>query len=251
MKSLYLSAALALTALSTPALAAQSITYTGNGAAVVVVEGPAKPYSEMVHNDAAQTGTDLQLTTKPGEIDVTASSDDTLFAAGENGNGFATISGATDAGFASIIIDPTNPFDYFTAMQFTLTPIGLATSDYRFDVIVTALSGVQTIANILFQTKEDKFDVLGAISMAAGEYIDFVKITGLETQLKGSTTWSPTNFASIRQISFNPIASPTPTPQGVVPEPGTWLLMIIGFGAIGTVLRRRRKVDARGRVLLA
>ncbi len=29
---------------------------------------------------------------------------------------------------------------------------------------------------------------------------------------------------------------------GVVPEPATWMMMLLGFGAIGTVVRRKRKV---------
>lgn len=32
---------------------------------------------------------------------------------------------------------------------------------------------------------------------------------------------------------------------GAVPEPGTWMMMILGFGAIGYAARRRRTVDAR------
>lgn len=36
-----------------------------------------------------------------------------------------------------------------------------------------------------------------------------------------------------------------------VPEPATWLSMILGFGAIGTVVRRRARVMAKVRALLA
>lgn len=32
---------------------------------------------------------------------------------------------------------------------------------------------------------------------------------------------------------------------GAVPEPSTWAMMILGFGAVGGVLRRRRKVSVR------
>ncbi len=44
----------------------------------------------------------------------------------------------------------------------------------------------------------------------------------------------------------SPIPGPGPTPpSGAVPEPAVWMNMIIGFGAIATVLRaRRRKQNA-------
>ena len=34
------------------------------------------------------------------------------------------------------------------------------------------------------------------------------------------------------------------TPGGVVPEPATWAMMIIGFGAAGSMIRRRKALAA-------
>lgn len=36
-----------------------------------------------------------------------------------------------------------------------------------------------------------------------------------------------------------------------LPEPGTWAMMLIGFGAIGAFMRRRKPVDVKGRVSFA
>ena len=58
------------------------------------------------------------------------------------------------------------------------------------------------------------------------------------------------------QIVFDDITfgsttpGPAPTPAGAAPEPSTWVLMILGFGAVGFAMRRavRRseaKFDAR------
>lgn len=37
---------------------------------------------------------------------------------------------------------------------------------------------------------------------------------------------------------------PVITPLGAVPEPGTWVMMLLGFGAIGASLRRRKPIAA-------
>ena len=41
-----------------------------------------------------------------------------------------------------------------------------------------------------------------------------------------------------------PPGEPTPTSPPVVPEPGTWATMLIGFGLTGLVMRRRRRKTA-------
>lgn len=55
-------------------------------------------------------------------------------------------------------------------------------------------------------------------------------------------TPTPTPTASPTPV---PTASPTPTPTEpvpAVPEPGTWLTLILGFGMVGAGLRRRRRL---------
>ena len=44
-------------------------------------------------------------------------------------------------------------------------------------------------------------------------------------------------------MSYDPVG--TPAPQGAVPEPATWAMMLLGFGGIGMALRRSRRVQAR------
>lgn len=41
-------------------------------------------------------------------------------------------------------------------------------------------------------------------------------------------------------VSVTP--TPTPPPMSAVPEPATWLMLIVGFGAVGSALRKRRRV---------
>ena len=46
---------------------------------------------------------------------------------------------------------------------------------------------------------------------------------------------------AIEHISFHAIPTVPEPPAATVPEPGTWALMIAGFGLAGTALRRRRR----------
>ena len=49
-------------------------------------------------------------------------------------------------------------------------------------------------------------------------------------------------FGFIRGYILNPISVSPPT--GAIPEPGTWAMLIAGFGVVGASLRRRRVVAA-------
>ncbi len=41
--------------------------------------------------------------------------------------------------------------------------------------------------------------------------------------------------------SPGPLPAPPPPPPNILPEPGTWALMIAGFGLVGSARRHRRK----------
>ena len=53
-----------------------------------------------------------------------------------------------------------------------------------------------------------------------------------------------TAAASSSERSASPTISLAGSPAGVVPEPATWALMIMGFGGAGAVMRRRRHLLA-------
>lgn len=53
-------------------------------------------------------------------------------------------------------------------------------------------------------------------------------------------TWQPYNIAPATSADFA-FRMNIDTAVAAVPEPATWAMLIAGFGAIGTVLRRRRK----------
>ncbi len=61
----------------------------------------------------------------------------------------------------------------------------------------------------------------------------------LQSDSSGAVTWRvlPLEFTGIGLVTR--FSSPTPAVGGV-PEPGTWALMLLGFGAAGAAIRRRR-----------
>lgn len=72
------------------------------------------------------------------------------------------------------------------------------------------------------------------------------------TGTENSTTYVfRTNATAFDNLGFfgiingSTLSGRTFQPTGAVPEPGTWAMMLIGFGAMGVSLRRRRKSDGR------
>lgn len=82
------------------------------------------------------------------------------------------------------------------------------------------------------------FDAFGALTgsttltMLSGYNI--YSLNGLGT-FKGLTFFNNNDPSGVRfqNMSYNSVA-------GAVPEPGTWAMMLLGFGAIGLTVRRRR-----------
>jgi hypothetical protein len=67
--------------------------------------------------------------------------------------------------------------------------------------------------------------------------------------LTSATFTSVGGFDSFRQLRLGGIGTggQTPGQSGAVPEPSTWAMMLIGFGAVGFGMRRRRKEQTRVR----
>lgn len=67
-------------------------------------------------------------------------------------------------------------------------------------------------------------------------------IVPVNAQVSGGSLFI--NLAGVGQQPFGTAIIDVSTAGGVVPEPGTWALMLIGFGGLGAVLRRRRLAAA-------
>lgn len=117
-------------------------------------------------------------------------------------------------------IDPDGAGLFVTVDNPTLsngTPSGSTTTFARalagnvltVDLGLNGLTGTQNSATYIFRTNATQFDTLGTFGI-----------------IDGST---------LQGLTFRPIGAP-------VPEPATWAMMLLGFGAIGFSIRRTKAV---------
>jgi hypothetical protein len=154
--------------------------------------------------------------------------------------------------------------DVGDTLDFTLTftggPITLTGDSYLW-----LLSLTNTDSQTMFVS--GTFEFLGASANLVGGPIpvsqdnSFVHIGAYLNSSEYRLDSAPITFSGIRQIltidssdvdinvnagassrEYYSIALSTDGRVGAIPEPGTWALMIVGFGAAGAMIRRRRLV---------
>ena len=216
MRKLAMLAAASLAALATPALA-QTVTSEVNGSPLPyqifgIGTGPHDPanvvYGSSPSNDNGAPN--VTFTSGAGSTVQVVISD-----------GFAQIDPGTGT-WTSLQIDPTE-FD-FTDFKFAISLEG-ATSDANDNVLVEYL-------------------LAGASDYVSWGTIDGLTAPNVNFELSGatfdafrlSTVSAGVTFGTIKQMSYNPVGAPPP-----VPEPATWAMMLMGFGATGVAMRRSRR----------
>ena len=113
----------------------------------------------------------------------------------------------------------------------------LFSSDYRNSFTIE--NGV--IVAALFRNDDFTFggddQLLINVLLGSGSYTNYVSLDSNNA----SSVWNNQGFAG---VTFTRI-------DGAVPEPGTWALMLFGFGAAGIALRSRRKRSVVGAAVTA
>lgn len=161
-----------------------------------------------------------------GDTTETAATSDRLRI--QNGQGQADVTGAeiTLGGPANDLYNMLSGNIFLTGnaamnyIEFGLTGTG---SGGSIDFIITGSDGTTNFFNQLVGSGNTHF----AFTTSGDSTITNVRYVAT----------APLELTLLKQVRIDPLVSP-------VPEPATWAMMLIGFGAIGVSLRRRRRNQA-------
>ena len=214
----------------TATFAAAILLAAGVAHADIIQAKPSDDQGINVHNDgSAATGTTVlgELGQNSG-IDVlfTGTTTDSSNLMLSSGQGQATITGALNTGTS-------NPNDTFNITSFAIA----LENNALFDWIELSLAGTGTVSFSLLDDSGTLFtsDPTGAFTYAltngqnkfAFQAVNGQSIAGLSFTVTGG------GVETVKQVRIGPS-------NVAVPEPATWAMMLLGFGAIGYSMRRRR-----------
>ena len=196
------------------------------GATIIIATGPGnlQPPENVLFNNNPPNGTTITGVTNQTGASVSIRGGETLVGNGgqarvEALDGLVNTTGSAFGGLpaSQLAFDLTNPALGFTSTEFRI-----------FVGSGTATTATLTFLDTAGQTFSNTFDILpnGFFSALAtnGETID-----------KFSFTTNGT-YQDVRQTRIGGVFT---LPAGVVPEPASWGLMIMGFAGAGSLLRRR------------
>lgn len=204
------------------------------------------PLDEMIKNShgAAVDGNLITLASDPSGYLIDYLSSSTIHYNGSSG-GFAQITGpgaGGGTGFVDLTILPQavtfSEFKFnmqLPASVGSFSPPNGYKTDFTFGTTVFFAAGGSQFFNVDVGAGngENRFLIAAGLGEEISKIV-FSNLVGTSTKNNNPTLINGYNFDSIRQVSFNAVSP--------VPEPATWALFILGFGAIGATLRRRRQV---------
>lgn len=125
-------------------------------------------------------------------------------------------------------------------VEFNLVDILVSADGINFwNVEASALAAIDLVGDEAHGNGgfRKSYDLAAAVTGLGVSQFRYLRLDGTGTGgIGGSTGFDPDAVAAINYIDTAPV--------GGVPEPGAWALMILGFGAAGAMIRRRREVLA-------
>ncbi len=214
-------------------LAVMALMAAAPAAADIIQASPADQNGTTVHNDgsASQGATVLGELGQGSDVDVifTGTTTQNKDLRLSKGQGQATVTGGLDTGTQ-------NPNDTFDITSFNLA-LG---NDAAFDWIELSLMGSGTVSFSLLDdlgniftsdsTGDFIYDLTNGQNKFAFQAINGQSIAGLSFNVTGG------GVSSVSQIRIGQAAA-----AAAVPEPATWAMALLGFGAIGFAMRRKRR----------
>lgn len=207
-------------AMATPAAATVELVLASSGQGTLV-HGIGPVQEGLLVQGALGSGGPV-IVNFTGDTTETAAASDRLRI--QNGQGQADVTGAeiTLGGPANDLFNMLSGNIFLTGnaaidyIEFGLTGNGSGTVDF----IITGSDGTTSFLNQLIGSGNTHY----AFSTTGNSTITNVRFVAD----------SPLQLTLLKQVRIDPTV-------GAVPEPATWAMMLIGFGAIGVSLRRRRR----------
>jgi hypothetical protein len=203
-------------ALSTAALVAVPASAT-----IIAVDASSIQGANVLFNAGTQTGTMVTGSTQAGTLvnftGTTVGGGNVISANGGQARVEGSLNGATQ--------QPNDTLD--------LTSINFALASGTFNNLEFNLTGASGSAT--FNITDNEGTVFNFVR-ALGNGSNFFGFVGIDGQSIANVSITGATFLDIRQVRLDE------TPRiGAVPEPSTWAMMLIGFGAVGVGMRRRRR----------
>lgn len=195
---------------------------------IVLVDASSIQGDNVLFNNGVQTGTSVDGHTQAGTV---VRFTGTTFGGGTiiraNG-GQARIEGMLDASTM-----PPNDTLALTSLGFGLLG-GNTFNNLEFNIFG---GGATSATFSLIDNEGTVFDFTQALGNGSN-FFGFVGING-QSIASASLSFNGTGIGDVRQIRLDEVVA------AVVPEPATWGLMLLGFGALGAGMRRHRARGSR------
>jgi hypothetical protein len=200
-------------------------TYPEDEAAFIAAAGPLtfeSFESPISFVSVAPGGLDNLVDATFADVDVTCAAPSCVFAYGsifpDDG-----VSDLLAEGLAGITFTFASPIK-----AFGIDTIGVGSSGYPTDISFVTADGTSPILSSIYQVFYDGVYFAGLTDTAGFDSLTIYGIDGVPQVI------NPAAYDSLRFSAS----------LAGVPEPAAWLMMIVGVGGVGAVLRRRRRTAA-------